>query len=85
MTGILFRQLNLHEGVAASTKAGPAVIFSYAFAGLACIFSALCYSEFSTRAPISGSAYTYAYTVVGEFVAWIIGWDLSLEVKKISS
>ena len=69
-------------GVAAHQKAGPAVIFSYLFSGIACFFSALCYSEFSTRAPISGSAYTYAYTVVGEFIAWIIGWDLSLEVSN---
>jgi APA family basic amino acid/polyamine antiporter len=59
-------------GVAAHTKAGPAVILSYVFAGVACMFSALCYSEFSTRVPISGSAYTYAYTVVGEFMAWSI-------------
>jgi APA family basic amino acid/polyamine antiporter len=80
LTGNAFTTIYSHSGVAAATKAGPAVIFSYAFAGVACIFSALCYSEFSTRAPISGSAYTYAYTVVGEFIAWIIGWDLSLEV-----
>ncbi len=56
------------------------MILSYVFAGISCIFSALAYSEFASRVPISGSAYTYAYTVAGELIAWIIGWDLTLEV-----
>src|SRR3954453_18164011 len=60
-------------------KAGPAVILSFALAGLTCLFSALCYAELSSSIPVSGSAYTYAYATLGELVAWIIGWDLILE------
>ncbi|MEB3245976.1 MAG: amino acid permease [Vampirovibrionales bacterium] len=66
-------------GVAAHDKAGPAIMLSYMFAGLSCVFAALCYAEFSTRIPIAGSAYAYAYTSLGEVMAWIIGWDLILE------
>src|SRR6478735_6782164 len=60
-------------------KAGPAVIFSFALAGLTCLFSALSYAELSSSIPVSGSAYTYAYATLGELLAWIIGWDLILE------
>ena len=60
-------------------KAGPAVILSFALAGLTCFFSALSYAELSSSIPVSGSAYTYAYATLGELVAWIIGWDLILE------
>lgn len=63
----------------ASYKGGPAVIFLFAFTAIACGFSALCYSEFASRIPVAGSAYTYAYASFGEFVAWIIGWDLIVE------
>ena len=66
-------------GTAAKTAAGPAIMLSYVFAGFACILAAFCYTEFATRMPISGSAYTYAYATVGEIFAWIIGWDLILE------
>ncbi len=66
-------------GTAARDAAGPAIMLSYVFAGFACILAALCYAEFATRLPISGSAYTYAYASVGELFAWIIGWDLILE------
>ncbi|HVG21568.1 MAG TPA: amino acid permease [Blastocatellia bacterium] len=66
-------------GAAAHDKAGPALMISYVVAGLACIFAALCYAEFASMAPVAGSAYTYAYTTVGELFAWIIGWDLVLE------
>lgn len=66
-------------GTAAKTAAGPSIMLSYVFAGTACILAALCYAEFATRMPISGSAYTYAYATVGELCAWIIGWDLILE------
>jgi len=59
--------------------AGPGVIASFALSGLACIFVALCYAELASMVPIAGSAYTYAYATLGEFVAWIIGWDLILE------
>ncbi|NTW56297.1 MAG: amino acid permease [Chlorobiaceae bacterium] len=66
-------------GVAAHDKAGPAVTLSFALAGLACIFAALCYAEFASMVPVAGSAYTYAYATLGELFAWIIGWDLILE------
>lgn len=60
-------------------KAGPAVILSFVLAALTCVFAALCYAELASSIPVSGSAYTYAYATLGEFVAWIIGWDLILE------
>ena len=66
-------------GTAARDAAGPGIMLSYMIAGTACILAALCYAEFATRMPISGSAYTYAYATVGELVAWTIGWDLILE------
>jgi APA family basic amino acid/polyamine antiporter len=66
-------------GQAAAKYAGPAIVFSFILAGIACAFAGLCYAEFSAMIPISGSAYTYGYTTLGEFVAWIIGWDLILE------
>ncbi len=66
-------------GRAAAQDAGPAVVLSYAVAGLGCVVAALCYAEFAAMAPVAGSAYTYAYTTLGEIFAWIIGWDLILE------
>ena len=66
-------------GTAAANQAGPAIIMSYAAAGLACAFAALCYAEFASMIPIAGSAYTYAYATLGELAAWMIGWDLILE------
>ena len=66
-------------GTAAAQNAGPAVVISFIVAGLACLFAGLCYAEFSAMIPIAGSAYTYSYATLGEFVAWIIGWDLILE------
>ncbi len=66
-------------GQAAAKYAGPAIVFSFVLAGLACAFAGLCYAEFSAMIPIFGSAYTYGYATLGEFVAWIIGWDLILE------
>jgi APA family basic amino acid/polyamine antiporter len=59
--------------------AGPAIIFSFLLTAVACGFAALCYAEFAAMVPIAGSAYTYAYAALGEFVAWIIGWDLIIE------
>ena len=72
-------------GLAAHNKAGPALVVSFVVSGLACIFSALCYAEFASMAPVAGSAYTYAYTTLGELFAWIIGWDLVLEYTVASA
>ncbi len=66
-------------GDALRPGAGPAIIFSFLLTAIACGFAALCYAEFAAMVPISGSAYTYAYASLGEFVAWIIGWDLIIE------
>ena len=68
------------SGVAANTyKAGSTVWISFLIASIACLFSAMPYAEFSSRVPVSGSAYTFAYTSLGEGVAWFIGWNLTLE------
>jgi len=66
-------------GSAAAQYAGPAIVLSFIFAGVACAFAGLCYSEFASLIPIAGSAYTYGYATLGELFAWIIGWDLILE------
>lgn len=66
-------------GQAAAQYAGPGIVISFLISGLACLFAGLCYAEFASMIPISGSAYTYAYATLGEFIAWIIGWDLILE------
>src|ERR1700753_738909 len=58
---------------------GPGVIFLFIICAVACAFSALCYAEFASRIPMSGSAYTYSYAAFGEIIAWIIGWDLVME------
>ena len=59
--------------------AGPSLMLSFAITAVVCAFTALCYAEFASMVPVSGSAYTYAYATLGELVAWIIGWDLILE------
>jgi APA family basic amino acid/polyamine antiporter len=66
-------------GLAAAQNAGPAVTISMIVAAIGCALAGLCYSEFSCMIPVAGSAYTYAYTTLGEWIAWIIGWDLVLE------
>src|SRR5487761_686978 len=66
-------------GPAAAIYAGPAVVYSFIVAGIACLFSGLCYAEFAAMIPVAGSAYTYGYVTLGEIFAWIIGWDLVLE------
>jgi len=66
-------------GTAAAQYAGPALSISFAISALVCMFVALCYTEFASMMPISGSAYSYAYTTVGEILAWFIGWNLVLE------
>jgi basic amino acid/polyamine antiporter, APA family len=66
-------------GIAAATKAGPAISLSFVVAGIACGLAALCYAEFASTVPVAGSAYTFSYAALGELLAWIIGWDLVLE------
>src|SRR3989440_8719700 len=66
-------------GQAAALHAGPAVPISMALVGIACAFAGLCYAEMASAVPVAGSAYTYSYATMGEFIAWIIGWDLVLE------
>jgi APA family basic amino acid/polyamine antiporter len=66
-------------GIAAAEHAGPAVTLSFILAAVACAFAGLCYAEFASMIPVAGSAYTYSYATMGEFMAWIIGWDLVLE------
>ncbi|PYO77019.1 MAG: amino acid permease [Gemmatimonadetes bacterium] len=66
-------------GTAAARYAGPAIVISFIVSGLGCLFAGLCYAEFASMIPVAGSAYTYGYATLGEFIAWIIGWDLILE------
>jgi basic amino acid/polyamine antiporter, APA family len=72
-------------GTVAANNAGPALMLSFILSALGCVFAGLCYAEFASMIPISGSAYTYAYATLGEFIAWIIGWDLILEYLFASS
>ncbi len=72
-------------GTAAAMHAGPAITLSFLLSGVGCVFAGLCYSEFASLLPIAGSAYTYSYATLGEFLAWIIGWDLILEYLFASS
>ncbi|MGB3343557.1 MAG: amino acid permease [Aequorivita sp.] len=78
-TGIFVLTGEAAAGTRDALGAGPAITVSFIITGLACGFAALCYAEFASMIPISGSAYTYAYASFGEIVAWIIGWDLILE------
>jgi len=66
-------------GIAAAEHSGPAVTLSFVLAAVGCAFAGLCYAEFASMIPVAGSAYTYSYATMGEFMAWIIGWDLVLE------
>jgi APA family basic amino acid/polyamine antiporter len=66
-------------GTAAANHAGPAVALSFVVSAVGCLLAGLCYAEFASMIPVSGSAYTYGYATMGEFIAWIIGWDLILE------
>src|SRR5262249_13877479 len=66
-------------GQAAAQHAGPAIVLSFVLAGVGCAFAGLAYAEMASMIPIAGSAYTYSYATMGEFLAWIIGWDLILE------
>ena len=71
--------LFVRTAAAIADRAGPSVTLGFIIAGIGCAFAGLCYAEFASMIPIAGSAYTYAYATMGEFVAWIIGWDLILE------
>lgn len=72
-------------GTAAASFAGPAIVFSFLIAASACLCAALCYAELASVIPVAGSAYTYAYTTLGELVAWVIGWSLALEYLMCAS
>src|SRR4051795_7283672 len=71
--------LFVRTAAAIADRAGPSVTLAFIVAGVGCAFAGLCYAEFASMIPIAGSAYTYSYTTMGEFIAWIIGWDLVLE------
>ncbi len=79
MGAIIGAGIFVTTGAIAHQTAGPALLLSYVVAGIACVFAALCYAEFASIVPVSGSAYTYAYATLGEFLAWVMGWDLILE------
>jgi len=71
--------LFVRTAAAIADRAGPSVVLAFIVAGIGCAFAGLCYAEFASMIPVAGSAYTYSYATMGEFVAWIIGWDLVLE------
>src|SRR5918997_971869 len=71
--------LFVRTAAAIADRAGPSVTIAFIVAGVGCAFAGLCYAEFASMIPVAGSAYTYSYATMGEFVAWIIGWDLILE------
>jgi APA family basic amino acid/polyamine antiporter len=71
--------LFVRTAAAIADRAGPSVTLAFVVAGIGCAFAGLCYAEFASMIPVAGSAYTYSYATMGEFVAWIIGWDLVLE------
>ena len=77
--GIIGAGLFIRTAAAIADRAGPSVVLSFVVAGIGCAFAGLCYAEFASMIPVAGSAYTYSYATMGEFVAWIIGWDLILE------
>src|SRR6267378_7208802 len=77
--GIIGAGLFVRTAAAIAERAGPSVVLAFIVAGIGCAFAGLCYAEFASIIPIAGSAYTYSYVTMGEFVAWIIGWDLVLE------
>src|SRR3982751_3361982 len=77
--GIIGAGLFVRTAAAIAERAGPSVVLAFILAGIGCTFAGLCYAEFASMIPVAGSAYTYSYATMGEFVAWIIGWDLILE------
>ena len=77
--GIIGAGLFVRTAAAIADRSGPSVVIAFIVAGVGCAFAGLCYAEFASTIPIAGSAYTYSYATMGEFIAWIIGWDLVLE------
>ena len=77
--GIIGAGIFVLTGHAAAEYAGPAIALSFVLSGFACALAGLCYAELASTVPVAGSAYTYAYATMGEFIAWMIGWDLILE------
>ena len=77
--GIIGAGIFVLTGQAAAQYAGPAIALSFVLSAIGCVFAGLCYAEMASMIPVAGSAYTYAYATLGEFIAWIIGWDLVLE------
>ncbi len=77
--GIIGAGIFVLTGHAAAEYAGPAIALSFVLSGFACALAGLCYAEMASTVPVAGSAYTYAYATMGEFIAWMIGWDLILE------
>lgn len=77
--GIIGAGIFVLTGTAAANYAGPAISISFVIAGIGCLCAGLCYAEFASMIPVSGSAYSYAYATMGEFLAWVIGWSLILE------
>jgi basic amino acid/polyamine antiporter, APA family len=77
--GIIGAGLFVRTAAAIAERSGPSVVLAFLVAAVGCAFAGLCYAEFASMIPIAGSAYTYSYATMGEFVAWIIGWDLVLE------
>jgi APA family basic amino acid/polyamine antiporter len=77
--GVIGAGIFVLTGQQAAVNAGPAIVLSFVLAGVVCFFAAMCYAELASMIPVSGSAYTYTYATLGEFVAWLIAWDLILE------
>src|ERR1700724_802215 len=83
--GIIGAGVFIRTAAAIADRAGPSVVLAFIVAGIGCAFAGLCYAEFASMIPVAGSAYTYSYATMGEFVAWIIGWDLILEYAVAAS
>jgi APA family basic amino acid/polyamine antiporter len=83
--GIIGTGIFVLTGLAAAQHAGPAIVLSFVFAGIGCMFAGLCYSEFAAMVPVAGSAYAYSYATLGEFIAWFVGWNLVLEYMMAAS
>lgn len=77
--GVIGAGIFVITGTAAALHAGPSLVYSFILSAIGCALAGLCYAEFASMIPVSGSAYSYSYATMGEFIAWIIGWDLILE------